>query len=82
VLCLPEKFDVSLKLLMAALSLKTRFQKEYEAWENKKDEIGRGFKGIFSQRKADMLTKIEEDPQEIRLKIRKGIVSELLETFT
>lgn len=81
-LCLPKIFDVSLKPLMSALSLRTRFQKEYETWDKKKNEIGRRYQRIFSQRKAEMLTKFEEDPQDIKPKIQKGVVSELLETFT
>jgi hypothetical protein len=81
VLCLPEKFDASLKPLTAALSLRTRFEREYEAFDKKKKEIGRRFQRIFAQRKADMLTRVEEDPQDVRPKIRRGIVSELLETF-
>ena len=81
-LCLPEKFDISLKPLMAALSLRTRFQKEYEAWDKKKNEIGRRYQRIFSQRKAEMLANFEEDPQDIQPKIQRGVVRELLETFT
>ena len=81
-LCLPKIFDVSLKPLMSALSLRTRFQKEYETWDKKKNEIGRRYQRIFSQRKAEMLTKFEEDPQDIKPKIQRGVVSELLETFT
>jgi hypothetical protein len=71
-----------MKPLMAALSLRTRFQKEYEAWDKKKNEIERRFRGISSQRTVEMLAKIEEEPQDIRPKIQRGIVSELLETFT
>lgn len=81
-LCLPKIFDVSLKPLMSALSLRTRFQKEYETWDKKKNEIGRRYQRVVSQRKAEMLTKFEEDPQDIKPKIQKGVVSELLETFT
>jgi len=82
VLCLPEKFDsVSLKPLITALSLKTRFQKEYDALERGKNQIGRRFQQTFSQRKAEMHSKIEHDFEGIRIKVQRAVVSEVLKTF-
>ena len=81
-LCLPEKFDSALlRPLIAALGLRTRFSKEYEAWEKGKNEIGRRSQQIFLQRKAEMHAKIEEDSEDIQPKIKSSVVSELLETF-
>ncbi|KAI9455147.1 hypothetical protein BJY52DRAFT_1188514 [Lactarius psammicola] len=62
VLCLSEKFDsASLKPLITALGLRTRFPKEYEAWERSKNEIERRFQQVVSQRKAEIHAKIEQD---------------------
>lgn len=81
-ICLPEKFDsASLKSLVTELGLKTRFKKEYEAWEKSKDEIGPRFQQIVSKRKAEMHTKIEQDHEDMRVKVRRAVVSELLTTF-
>ncbi|KAH8977863.1 hypothetical protein EDB86DRAFT_2816692 [Lactarius hatsudake] len=82
VLCLSEKFDsASLKSLLTALSLRTRFPKEYEAWERSKNEIERRFQQILSQRKAEIHAKIEQDFEGIRVKVQRAVVGELLKTF-
>jgi hypothetical protein len=81
-LCLPEEFDSALlRSLIAALSLRALFPREYEAWEKSKNETERRFMRISAQRKAEMHAKIEEDPEDIQPKIRKDVVSELLKTF-
>ena len=81
-LCLSEKFDIaSLKSLITALHLRTRFPKEYEAWENGKNEIERRFQQIVSQRKAEIHAKIEQDFEGMRVKVQRAVVSESLKTF-
>ena len=81
-LCLSEEFDiVSLRPLITALDLSTRFPKEYEAWDNGKNEIERRFQQIILQRKAKMHAKIEQDIGDIRVRVRQAVVSELLKTF-
>ena len=81
-MCLSDKFDIaSQRPLIVALDLSTRFTKEYEAWENGKNEIGRRFQQIISQRKAKMHAKIEQDFEDIRIGVRRAVVSELLKTF-
>ncbi|KAI9450271.1 hypothetical protein BJY52DRAFT_1227294 [Lactarius psammicola] len=82
VLCLPEKIDGALqKSLITASNLKRRFPKEYETWEKSKYETERRFKRIFAQRKAEMRDKVEEDPEDIRPKVRRHVVGELLKAF-
>ncbi|KAI9450262.1 hypothetical protein BJY52DRAFT_1175724 [Lactarius psammicola] len=81
-LCLSEEFDsTSLRPFVMALGLKTRFRREYEAWEISKNEIERRFQHIISQRKADIHAKIEQDFDDIRVTIQRAVVSELLKTF-
>lgn len=81
-LCLPEKFDgAALKSLVTELGLRTRFRKEYETWENGRNEIGRRFQQILPKRKAEMHTKIEQDFEGMRMKVRRAVVGELLATF-
>jgi arginine repressor len=67
--------------LITALSLKTRFPKEYDAWERNKNEIERQFQQILSQRKAESHEKIERDFEDKRVKVQGAVVSELLKTF-
>ena len=82
VLCLSEKFDRgSLKPLITALGLRTRFPKEFDAWESGKNEIERRFQKIFSQRKAEIHEKIEQDFEGVRIKVRRAVVNELLKTL-
>ncbi|KAI9455069.1 hypothetical protein BJY52DRAFT_1122205 [Lactarius psammicola] len=70
VLCLPEKFDSeSSKSLITVLGLRTRFRKEYEAW-NEKNKIGHPSHG-----KAEMHAKIEEDPEDVWPKVRRVVVT-------
>ena len=81
-LCLPEKFDsASLKSLITELSLNTRFRREYEAWESGKNEIGHRFQQIVSKKKAEVHGKIEQDFEDMRVKVQRAVVSELLTTF-
>jgi hypothetical protein len=67
--------------LITALGLKNRFPKEYETWDRKKNEIERRFQRIVSQQQAEMHAKFDEDPEDIRPKVRRGVVSELIEAF-
>ena len=76
-LCLPETIDgAKQKSLVTALSLKNRFPKEYNDWERSKNQIGCRFKQDSQQK-----SKIEDDFEGIRVKVKRAIVSELLKTF-
>ncbi|KAH9171595.1 hypothetical protein EDB89DRAFT_1906874 [Lactarius sanguifluus] len=81
-LYLSEEFDkASLKPLNATLGLETQFPKECEAWERSHNEIERRFQQIISQRKEDMLAKIEQDFDGIQITLQRAVVGKLLETF-
>ncbi|KAH9171591.1 hypothetical protein EDB89DRAFT_1852099 [Lactarius sanguifluus] len=81
-LYLSEEFDkASLKPLNAALGLKTQFPKECEAWERSHNAIERRFQQIISQRKEEMLAKIKQDLDGIRVTLQRAVVGKLLETF-
>ncbi len=81
-MCLPEEFDsASLRPLITASGLETRFPKEYEAWDKSKNEIERRFQRISSLRKAEIHAKIEQDFDGIRITVQRAVVSELLKTF-
>jgi hypothetical protein len=67
--------------LITALGLRTRFPKEFEAWERGKNEIERRFEQIISQRKAEMHAKIEHHFEGIRVKVKRAVVRELIKTF-
>ncbi|KAH9171596.1 hypothetical protein EDB89DRAFT_2243400, partial [Lactarius sanguifluus] len=81
VLYLPEKFDnASSRSLVTVMGLRTRFQKEYEAWKKKEEMRPSYSQRINPQRKAETHAKIE-DPENIWPKVRRHVVSELLNTF-
>ncbi|KAH8977860.1 hypothetical protein EDB86DRAFT_3157188 [Lactarius hatsudake] len=81
-LYLSEEFDkASLKPLNAALGLKTQFPKECEAWERSHNEIERRFQQIISQRKEEILAKIKQDFDGIRITLQRAVVGKLLEIF-
>lgn len=67
--------------MITALGLKRRFPEEYDAWEQGKMEIEGRFQRNSAERKAEMRAKIEEDPEGIKSKIQRGVVSEVLKTF-
>jgi len=83
-LSLSEKFDsASLKSLITAIGLRTRLSKEHDTLERSEDEIERRFQQIISssQQKEEMQTKIEQDFEDVRVKVQRAVVSELLKTF-
>ncbi|KAH9039442.1 hypothetical protein EDB83DRAFT_2228401 [Lactarius deliciosus] len=81
VLYLPEKFDnVSSRSLVMVMGLRTRFQKEYEAWKKKEEMRPSYSQRINPQRKAETHAKFD-DPENIWPKVRRHVVSELLNTF-
>ena len=67
--------------LITALGLRNRFPKEYETWDRKKNDIERRFQRIVSEKQAKMHAKFDEDLEDIRPKVRRGVVRELLQTF-
>ena len=79
---LSEKFDSGLlKSVITALGLRTRFPREFEAWERGKNEIERRFQQIISQRKAETHAKIEHDLEGIRVGVKRAVVRELIKTL-
>jgi hypothetical protein len=82
VLCLSKTLDdKALKTLMD-LGLGTRFAKEYEAWGKRRIEIlAKRFRGTLTQRQAEILINLEENPGDIQANVREAVISEILKAF-
>ena len=81
VLCLSEKMDdKSLETLMK-LGLINRFPKEFAMWERRRGEIMQRFRGIRTDRQNEMHTMLERDLEDIKVKLRKAVIIEVLKAF-
>ncbi|KAN0136073.1 hypothetical protein V8E53_005933 [Lactarius tabidus] len=82
VLCLSKTLDdKALKTLMD-LGLGTRFAKEYEAWGKRRIEIlAKRFRGTLTQRQAEILINLEENPRDIQANVREAVISEILKAL-
>ena len=79
---LPENLDkMSAEALITALGLRTRFPKEYDAWESNKRDIERRFQEFLSQQRTEIPTKVEEEFEQVRAEVEGFVVSELLKLF-
>jgi len=81
VLCLSEEIDdKSLESLME-LGLKTKFLNEYADWKKGRKEILQRIQGTLAKRQAEMNVKLEQDFEDIRVKLREAVIFEVLKEF-
>lgn len=80
--CLSKTLDDrALKTLMN-LGLGTRFAKDYEAWEKRRIEIlARRFQRTLTQRQAEILVNLEENPGDMQASVREAVISEMLKAY-
>ena len=72
--------DKSLGTLIE-LALKSRFPNECARWEKRRKEIMQDFQGILTERLTAMSAKIEQDFEDVRVKIREAVVIEVLKAY-
>jgi hypothetical protein len=72
--------DKSLETLVK-LALDTRFPNEFAAWQRRRKEIMQGFQGNLADRQAAMHATIEQDFENIRVKIQEAVIIEVLKAY-
>jgi hypothetical protein len=72
--------DNSLEILMG-LGVKKRFPNEYATWERRREEITQRFHGSLVNRLEEMHTKLGQTLEDIRLRLREAVVTQVLKTF-
>ena len=81
-LCLSETLDEkALKTLMRNMGLRTRFPKEYDAWEKKMIEIGKRFQKIIKQRQAEIHETLTKESGALQSTVREAVMDEILKAF-
>ena len=81
VICLSDKIeDTSLEALIK-LGLRTRFPDEWTAWEKRKKEVRKGFLGTVTERQNEMHVKLEQSFEDIKVKLQRAVVAEILKEF-
>jgi hypothetical protein len=81
VLCISKKIDdESLETLMK-LGLRDRFPNEFATWERRRDEIKQRFQGIRIARQKEMHTMLEQNFEDIKVRLRDAVIVEVLKAF-
>ena len=80
-LCLSEKIDdISLETLMK-LGLRDRFPNEFATWERRRNEIRQRFQGTRTERQKEMHTMLEQNFEDIKVRLREAVIVEVLKAF-
>ena len=80
-LCLSKKIDdESLETLMK-LGLRDRFPNEFATWERRRDEIKQRFQGTRTERQKEMDTTLEQNFEDIKVRLREAVIIEVLKAF-
>ena len=80
VICLSEKIEDKPLEELIKLGLKTRFPDECTAWERRRKEAMQGFRGTITERQAKMHVKLEQNFENVRIKLQEAVVAEVKET--
>jgi hypothetical protein len=81
VLYLSDKIDdASLESLMK-IGLRDRFPKEFVTWERSRREVIQRFQGIRTERQNEMHIKLERNLENLNVKIREAVITEVLKAF-
>jgi hypothetical protein len=73
--------DKSLETLIK-LAFNTRFPNECAVWQRHRKEIIQGFRRTLVDRQAAMHATIEENLENIRVKIQEAVIAEVLKAFS
>ena len=81
VLCLSEKIDDRSLETMMKLGLDNRFPKEFATWEGHRKGIIQRFRDIRTERQNEVHTNLERNLIDIKVKLRKAVIIEVLKAF-
>jgi hypothetical protein len=79
--CLSESLDDGSLDDLMCLALRTRFSKEYDAWQRERNEIQQRFQKALTERQAELHVKLEQESEGIKQELRKYVVNDVLKTF-
>jgi len=80
VICLSKEIEDKPLEILIKLGLRARFPDECTAWERRRKEVIQGFRGTATERQAEMHGKLEQNFEDIRVKLQKAVVAEVAET--
>ena len=63
------------------LALIDRFPKEFATWERRRGEVLQRFRGIRTERQNEMYIMLERNLEDIKVKLRKAVITEVLKAF-
>ena len=75
-----EVDDESLETLMK-LGLSDRFPNEFARWERRRERIARRFREIRTERQKKMFTVVEQNLEDITVRLREAVIFEVLKAF-
>ena len=75
-----EVHDESLETLMK-LGLRDRFPNEIARWERRRERIARRFREIRTERQKKMFTVVEQNLEDITVRLREAVIVEVLKAF-
>ena len=81
VLCLSEKIDDKALDILMKLGLRDRFQNEFAKWERHREEIKQRFQAICTKRQNEMHTKLEQDLDDMKVRLREAVIIEVLDAY-
>jgi hypothetical protein len=81
VLCLSKKIDDESLATLMKLGLRDRFLNEFATWEKCRDEIKQRFQGTRIERQKEMHTMLEQNFEDIKVRLREAVIVEVLKAF-
>jgi len=80
VICLSEEIEDKPLETLIELSLRARFPNACTAWERRRKEVMQSFQGTITERQAEMHVRLEQNFEDLRIKLQEAVVAEVAET--
>ena len=79
-MCISAEIEDKPLETLIELGLRARFPNACTAWERRRKEVMQGFRGTITERQAEMHVKLEQNFEDIRVKLQETVVAEVAET--
>ena len=63
------------------LGLRDRFPNEFATWERRRNEIRQRFQGTRTERQQEMHTMLDQNFEDIKVRLREAVIVEVLKAF-
>ena len=80
VICLSEEIEDEPLETLIELSLRARFPNACTTWERRRKEVMQSFQGTITERQVEMHVRLEQNFEDLRVKLQKAVVAEVAET--